>query len=129
MELEEGLVTWLKAQSPVPASGRIYPAGTRPKQGSVPAITYLLVSDVPSRSLSGPSGLARARLQLDHWESTALLAKTRARTVRLLIDGYSGSMGTVAVTSISRLNTYSNYDPKAKEHRTIVDYLITYKET
>lgn len=130
MEIEEGLVTWLKAQSPVPALGRIYPEGARPKQDPVPALTYLNVSDVPAWSLSGAAGLSRARIQLNCWGGSYDETKALARTLRLLLDGYKGLMGTVSVTSVTRLSMQGPlWDDQAKEYKIIMDFLIGYKES
>ena len=67
-------------------------------QGTVlPAVSYQQTGNERVRSLSGPSGRARPRLQIDVYADTYDLAHQISDAIRQVLDGYSGPAGTYQI--------------------------------
>jgi len=95
MTIEKDIHYKLKKDVDVSAlvSKRIYPMKL-PQGWTLPAITYQRVSGVREHNLSGPSGRARPRFQIDCWDDDYLDAKDLANKVRLCLDGFKGDINT-----------------------------------
>lgn len=124
MFIEEGLTTYL-------CSGlghtRIYPLRL-PENPSYPSVTYTRITTERIQSHDGPSGLAYPRFQIDSYSTTYSGAKHSANQVRALLDGYKGSMGTVAVSSCLSQNDRDFYDSITRVWRVSTDYIIGHAE-
>ena len=126
--LEEGLVAYLKAQSPTIAGDRIYPFPL-PQNWASPAITFQRISGVRERGLDGPHGRARPRIQIDVWaKQDYASAKNLAEELRQLLDGFAGTMGTVTVDAVSLESDRDLYEDQARINRVSMDFLISYRE-
>ena len=127
MTLEQGLVTFLEAFSPAIAGGRIHPL-VLPQNTTLPAVTYQRISGPRVRSLSGPGGKARARIQIDVWDSTYLSAKDVATQIRQALDGYKGLMGTVQVDNVSLATDWDRNDPNREIKGVSMDFMFSHVE-
>lgn len=127
MTLEEGLVTFLKAFSPAIAGGRIHPLEL-PQGTALPAVTYQRISGPRVRTLSGPGGKARARIQLDGWANTYAEAKALATQLRQALDGYKGLMGTVQVDNVSLDTDWDRNDPEREIKGVGMDFEFSHVE-
>lgn len=121
MMLEEGLFAYLTAHGQ-----RVYPQRL-PQQPTLPAMTYLMVSDPIEHTHSGPSSLGHPRFQLDCWGSTYLEAKHCARQIMALMSAYVGMMGDVEVNASLPLEARDNEDPETGRHWVSIDVVIWYQ--
>ncbi len=93
--IEEGLHAWLAADPAVAVlvvegkTARIYPFNL-PQGAKLPALTYNKISSVSDRHLTGRSGLARARVQVDCYGETPAAVKELKEAVRLSLDHRDG---------------------------------------
>lgn len=99
-----------------------------------PAITFSKVSEVHDHNLDGGSGCARARIQVDCWASTAAVAENIAEQIRLVLQGYAGSIGSVTATSVILDNVLSLPEPPVDgsskwRYHEICDFLVIYRES
>lgn len=127
--IEEGLVTFLKAQAPIAVliSGRVFP-GVIPLGQPLPALTYQRISCARVRSFAGASGIASPRFQIDAWASTAKTARELAGHVRRALDGYRGSLGQVQVLGVQLDGDQDRPEPELQRFAVFADYLITHRE-
>lgn len=94
----------------------------------VPAITYQRISGVRNDNLDGPSGLVRARIQINCWAKLYEQCKDLARAVRIAMNSFNGSQyGTTGIAT-TLLNDMDDDDPQAKLKRVIMDFEIFYNE-
>lgn len=127
--LEEGLVTYLKANGGVAAlvGTRVYPL-ILPQEATYPALAYMVVSDDRPQSHSGPTGLATPRIQIDCWGATYGATKLLERAVRLALEGYVGAMGSVTVRGVFLDTAQDLFDEEAQKYRVRMDFFISYRE-
>ena len=130
MEAEEAVRTILADDASVAdlVSARIYP-GRLPQGVTLPAIVYQRISAVRLNDLSGPSGFARPRVQLDLWASTYSGVKALARVVRQALDGYSGEVDGFGVADAILDEELDLYEPGVDDYRVVQDYFIWHGET
>lgn len=98
---EKAIYAILAADTDVAAlvATRIYPV-RRVQGDALPAIVYRRISSTHIHSTQGSSGACNARIQIDCWAATYAGAKTLADKVRLALDGYHGTAGTIDVHHI-----------------------------
>lgn len=124
--IDEGLRAFLLGFPGVAAevAARISP-DPLPQGETLPAVTYLDVSNVGSYSNVGPDCVTRARYQLSHWATTKEEADRVERATRAVMDGYRGGWsGGVRVQGVFGRMTRSLFEPDTKLWRVISDYLI-----
>ena len=140
MSIQSALYEHLKDDAGILAivGDKVYPVVAGPDD-SLPYITYQLISRQHEHDLGAASGLARTRIQVNCWESTAALAETLADTVRDSLDGFRGTMGTVNTEAVKATlldGEIEAYDPPADPDRAEggvfsvkMDFRIWYGET
>ena len=139
MSIEAALTTWLESDPDVAAAvgARIYPQSI-PQGASFPCVTYYRTGQQTTRSLSGLTGLSRARLTLDCWALTYSAAKSLADAVRGTkstpkLDGYRGTVGGVKIqacfcTNVTdSLETPVHGDEKGVPH-VALDFDLNYED-
>lgn len=131
MTIEDGLVALLLADSGVSAlvGTRIYPLKL-PQDDGLPAIRFQRISGERVRTLDGPTGLVRPRIQIDAYGKTYAEAKAVAEAVEALLDGYSGPAGTDQIEAVS-LETDRDLDenPLGEEAaRVSMDFFVSYRK-
>lgn len=89
-------LTTIPAATQALVAARIYPS-LLPQDPTLPAITYQRITTGRVRSLSGLSGLAFPRLQLNCWATTPEGARAIAAAVRADLDNIGETVGGVTL--------------------------------
>ena len=93
-ELEKGIYTLLSTNSPLTSAGtRVYPS--LPQGVTFPAIRYTRVSTTRTLALNANVGVTNATVQIDCFAQSYSAAKALADAVRVILHGYTGSLGTL----------------------------------
>lgn len=124
--IEEALTSILKTAAGA-ITMRVYP-GTVPQNAELPLIFYVKVSGERDQSLTGPTGLAHPRFQIEAWAETYAAAKGLANVIRTAIDGKSFEIGSDSVLSILIQSERDFSEPDISAHRVIMDYMIWHRE-
>lgn len=106
---------------------RCYPVMI-PQGATMPLIRYQKVSGVRDHVLTGPTGLARPRIQVEAWAETYSGAKSLAAAIREALDGYIGTAASVAIGSCLIESERDIYESELGVHRVVQDYMIYHKE-
>lgn len=108
---------------------RIFPL-LAPQDVDVPFLVYQRVSGVRWRSLSGPSGMAQPRMQVDAYAMTYSGAKTLATAVRQTLDGFRGVVAGIRVGGIALQSDQDmpEEDVEPKLFRVSMDFMVTHDE-
>jgi hypothetical protein len=132
--IEEAIYSHLIADAGVSAlvSTRVYPL-TIPQDIALPAIAYQRISGPRIAAHDGPTGLARARIQVTCQASTYTAAKGLAMEVRQALDGFRGSVTTegdelVEVEASFLANEWDGYETVTGQSTIRVDFMLLYKE-
>lgn len=126
--IEEAIHDILVADSSVKAiTTRCYPS-TLPQNPTYPLILYAKVTGERINDLSGPSGMAHPRFQIEAWAETYAAAKSLANAIRVCLNGYRGTSGTVRIGSFLIQSERDIYEPEAACHRVVMDYTIWHNE-
>lgn len=149
MSVEDGLITYLEAQSGVTdlvsastGNERIY-ITRLPQDGTtnatLPAITVQAVSHTHEAHMTAAAGLAKAVLQVDCWAATYLGARALSEAVRAELDGYrytstSSKWGTNNIRRVLLANENPLYEgtddgSDAGAYRVSQDYDVWHTET
>lgn len=99
-----------------------------PQEPTLPAVVWQRISNLRFYSQSGPSGLARPRVQFACWSTTKLEAIRVANAVLAALDGFSGLMSTVEVGAAFNEGEGDYYDPVTGMRRVLLDFEIYHKE-
>jgi hypothetical protein len=104
---------------------RIYPV-VLPTDCAYPAITYQLISDTSSPTLTS-TGQQQKRVQIDCWSKTYLEAKQLQTAVRAVLDGFAGALsdGTL-IQNCQHDNAVDFFEDSALVHRAMSDYILQF---
>ncbi len=129
MSIESGLYARLAGDAAVAAlvATRIYPAVV-PQGATLPAITYQRVAGTSELAHSGPSGLGRARFQVDCWAEAYAAAIDLGEAVRACLHGYRGAFDGAVVGGVVMLDGADGYDPATGVYRRRMDFAIWHSE-
>jgi hypothetical protein len=126
--IEEAIHDILVTDSSVKAiTTRCYPS-TLPQNPTYPLILYAKVTGERINDLSGPSGMAHPRFQIEAWAETYAAAKSLANAIRVCLNGYRGTSGAVQIGSFLIQSERDIYEPEAACHRVVMDYAIWHNE-
>ena len=127
--IEEGFVIYLNGHAGLSAliSTRLFPL-ILPEGVTMPAATYQRISGPRMRSHSGPSGVSMPRYQFNCWGDTYKQAKEVADQVRIALESFSGTMGTVPVHAGFVEDDRDFYDEDVKQFFTAVDVILRHEE-
>lgn len=136
-DLRPGLFVFLRddvAIGPlVTATGvaRIYPV--RLPQGiKLTSIVYTRVSGQGDYVMTGPSGYARPRYQINSWAPTIDAAAALSNLIKDLLDGFTGTIGTganaVFVQGAFVADEREDYDDTVQMFRSSRDFFIHHGE-
>lgn len=124
----KALVAALKADSGVSAiTTRIYPNHI-PQNPTYPLIVYQQVSGFRDHALSGPTGHAHPRYQIEAWAETYDAAKGLAAAIRTALDGKKYTHGGVTISALMQ-NEFDGYEEAEACHRIVSDFSIWHNET
>lgn len=82
-----------------------------PQSADLPAITYARTTGAYDHNLKGSSGVAIPTFELDCWAPTYEQADQIAEAVRQKMQGFSGTMGSVTVTSVILDDESDHFEP------------------
>jgi hypothetical protein len=130
--MQEDLVAFLGGTAAISnlVSTRIYPFPP-PQNGTLPAITYGLISSTRTYDLVSDLNKVRARVQIDCWGSTKRSAYQVAAAVRNRLSGFYGSMSGTQVHFIMLDTERDLYEEEAGVvglFRVVQDYIISHLE-
>jgi len=109
-------------------SSRVYPMKL-PQGWTLPAITYQRISGERAHNLSGPSGRARPRFQIDCWAADYDGGKDLANKVRLCLDGFKGDINTESdVGGITLEADRDIWEDDIDVYRISMDFIIPHFE-
>jgi hypothetical protein len=109
------------------AADRIKPL-TLPRDPTLPACTYQLISNPRELSHDGDQGYATFRVQLNCWGKTYKQAKQLAGEARLALNGQRGNFGGVEVGRIQVSSGRDDWDQERELARVILDCTGEYQE-
>ncbi len=131
---EAAIVAILKATAAVTAivSSRIY-AVDLPQNPTLPAIVYSRISGMRVSSMTGASGLARPRYQIDVFAYDYTTAKNLVRQVQLALEGKRGTYGGVNVQGIlfdgdHDMNDDEEENLVSDQHRVMMEFTVWHNE-
>lgn len=106
-----------------------------PQNARPPYTIYQRIDGDRFGTLTGPSGLAQKRIQVDCYDVSYEDAKLAAETIRQRLDGYSGTVAGVRIGGVSLLTDLPDQEDSEGETETgqpavriSKDYLFTYEE-
>lgn len=108
-------------------STRMYPL-VLAQDCTFPALVYSRVSTSREHSMSGPSGLAHPRIQIECYAETHAGARSLADAVRALLDGFAGTIGSTVIQGIILLDDRDMFGEQTPVYRTDLDFEIWYTE-
>lgn len=130
MSIEQDLYYKLKNNANVSGvvSSRIYPMQL-PQGWTLPALTYQRISTPRATILSGPSGRARPRFQIDCWADNYETIKDLATKVRGCLDGFKGDINTESnVGGIILESERDILEDEINVYRVIMEFIIPHFE-
>ena len=115
-------------------STRIYPRHLPRDTTTYPVLTHQLISNIHGHVLGGAAGITTATVQVDCWGLKLSDVETLAEAVRVALQGFMGSMGSVSVHFVSIENEHDQHEaPKdASEtwlYRRVIDVQVKYAES
>ena len=127
--IEAGVQRWITLQVGDVLPGGLWFVTLPDKPKAYPVATLQLISSVPEYTLDGPTGLVKARLQIDHFGTDYLSCKTAAAAFRQILDGYKGTLpdGT-QVSSMTRLNATDSFESDSRLYHTQTDWSALYDD-
>src|SRR5271166_1959412 len=123
-----GPMTGGSAGSPPTPGTRVRPV-IIPEGSSYPAISYSVVSSTPLTSMDGVNALQTKRFQFDCWGKNVVQAKTLAKALHFLLDGFRGTLseGSVVTSCLPNQDVdMFEYDPQA--FKVVADFNIKFTE-
>jgi hypothetical protein len=109
--------------------------GRAPEGQALPYTIFQRIDGERWASLTGPSGLAQSRFQVDHYAVQPEDAVTGAERIRQKLDGYSGTIGGVRIGGVSKIIDLPDQDDTQAvtatgqiPFRASKDYLFTHEE-
>jgi len=105
---------------------RITPSPLPQGYATFPAVTVDDVSDVGDMTTpEGRTGWRQIRVQVNSFAPTKYLAGLTDSLVRQAMQGWRGRWGSITVGSVSRLNSFSQYQNEVLTHMIISDFQVT----
>lgn len=129
-ELLEGeLRNYLLGQSTITSmvGQRIYQVKI-PQGGALPCVTLSRVSGSRVGILTGVSGLAHPRIQIDCWGTAYDSVKYLADRLRLCLDGFRGNFSSIQIQGCHLLGDFDAYDDESEVFHTALDFEIWHVE-
>ncbi len=127
---EEALYAHLAADANVSAlvGSRIYPL-LLPQRCTLPAIAYQRISRMGVHAHTGPSGLARCRIQYTCVGRTYAEVKSVATAVRQALDGLRGDINGLQVSAVFVDSEQDEFAFATKAVAVRMDVIVWYQET
>lgn len=130
--LEPGLYTYITTALPTTT---FYALRLPQKNAVFPSAVYKIVSTTRIDALGKYSGLSNSRVEFQCWANKKTDAMNLAESLRLKLDGFSGSMGSVVVDNCFNESQF-DMDPEPLDdgsngyrYRVIAEYRVIFAET
>lgn len=126
------LATFLAAHSSVTdlvggaSRARIYVTHA-PQRPAFPLVVVTAVGDVGDQHLNGPSGLSRARLQVDMQAAKWSAVSQLADAIRDACDGHAGAFGHVTAQRVGVEDARGDYEEGQDLQRAMLDVVVWYE--
>ena len=133
MSLLSSLASFLLNNPDVSAfvSDRVYPARlpdiSTASPTTMPALTYLLVSDPLTTTYDGKV-IGKARVQINSYGASYKSAHGLADTIRDVLHGYRGAMGSITIGACFRDSVRDDPQPDFDMTNVSQDFILHYKE-
>jgi hypothetical protein len=124
--ITDGVYAYLSTHATIIAAvgTRIY-GGCLPQDCAMPCILFTVVVVSPLSKLHGTAVLDRTLLQFDIYASDYEGARSLAATLRSVLEGFVGSMGSHTVRSITVVDPGSDgFENTTQDFRVIAEYEI-----
>lgn len=139
MSFSSDLVAYLKTKTAITdlvgsgGSARISPAKINQGDG-FPAIRFVITGGESHESLTGAVGNRQPNLQIDCYATTRLAATNLGEQVRLVLQGYRGTMGSTFINGITLENRFELYEPTVDgsdngKHREVLVFNVVHDES
>lgn len=131
--LEAALVSELKKASSYHTliDGRIYPLKL-PQEITLPATVYQRINTTRYHCMQEDSKLSSPRIQLDHYSTSYITAKSVAEACRAKLQNFSGTIGAGAETkegvAVLLQDETDHFEDDTKYWRVRQDYIIYHQE-
>lgn len=135
--LEAAIVARLAATNAVVAivDGRVY-ANVLPQGVAYPAVRYQRISTPRLKSLSGPTGRARPRFQIDCYGERHSEVLALSEAIRGALDGFVGLVPigsgatppTVQIDASSAEDEEGGYEDDVRVHHQRLDFILSHEE-
>lgn len=126
--IEQALRAVLVADGGVTAiTTRVYP-NYIPQSPTWPLVVYQKVSGLRDQALSGPTGKAHPRFQIEAWAKTYDEAKSLANANRVALDGKTFTKGSVTIGGVVLQSEWDAYEPEVECHRIVMDFNFWHTE-
>jgi hypothetical protein len=103
-------------------NGRIY-GGKAPQAPVHPFVLFYIINAVPINKLSEKANLDHTHVQFDCWGKRYEDAQSVARTLRLVLDGFVGPMGSLQVRVCRCIDPGTDdFDYITEDFRVIAEY-------
>ena len=106
---------------------RCYPEPL-PQNPEYPCIVYDHISGTPDNHLLGSSTMIKKRYQVDVYAKTRTAAWYLAGLVRVALNQYSGTVGTVRIGSCLQIGEQDMYEPEIECHKVMLDFSILHDD-
>jgi hypothetical protein len=128
MTIEEAIRSYLTG-SPYPLSvgGRVY-SHRAPERPTAPYLVFFRISPEPIQSQTGPAGMIRRTYQFSAYSGIQSEALALGDSVRRLLDGFHGQMGSIYVASVLWQSDRVLYEEDVKLFHFSVDLRFQYYE-
>ena len=132
MSVESVLVTRLSGFAGLTAligttPPRLY-YGEMPQKTALPAVSYGRVTAQRVPAMGADTGLVRARFQFDVWAANAKSARQVVEQLRLALQRWSNTSGTVIQDIHVAGDVDLGLDPDTLEHHSAIDFEVVYVE-
>ncbi len=127
--MESKIVSLINELTPVNdlVDGRVYPQAV-PETGTLPAITYAVISSDFGIEFDGQNEISQVRIQLQPWSEKYSTSKTITKELIKFFGGYSGVKDDVRFHSIFVSSAVDLYNSDLKEYGNNIDLIINYEE-
>ena len=111
--------------------GRI--SGGGDPERDVPSVTFEIISSDRPHTHSGPDDLVTPTVRVTSWARSDLNATTLANAVRDVLNGFSGTVGGLAISYMALVDqsdddSFRSDDKILSRHGVRQDYLMTHTE-
>lgn len=128
MTIEDGIRAYLTGSPyPLAVQGRVY-SHAAPQNGAQPYIVIYRIAVTPRHTQRGPVVITERLMQFSIFGLSQSTVLGIADALRRLMDGYTGQMGSYAVTGVFLSGERSQYNEASKLHQIAADYRIQYIE-